>query len=69
MRNERKREIKKEKKEKEREIFIIVRVIRHRGIRDDDNKGDAVRPREIIRLAATIIDHHSESHRKGYIKK
>jgi len=43
-------------------IFIIVRVIRHRDIRGDDSEGDAERPRKIIRLAATIIDH-SESHR------
>lgn len=39
-------------------IFIIVRVIRYIA---DDNEGDAERPREIIRLATTIIDH-SESH-------
>lgn len=61
-------------------IFIIVRVIRHRGTRGDDDEGDAERPCEIIRLAATIIDQN-ESHRekerergrdrkrKGYIKK
>lgn len=47
-------------------IFIIVRMIRYRGIRDNDNEGDAERPREIIRLATTIIDH-SESHRYGDI--
>lgn len=43
-------------------IFIIVRVIRHRGFRGDDDEGDAERPCEIIRLAVTIIDR-SESHR------
>lgn len=42
-------------------IFIIVRMIRHRAIRGNDNEGDAERLREIIRLAATIIDHN-ESH-------
>lgn len=42
--------------------FIIVRVVRYRGIRGNDNEGDVERPREIIRLATTIIDH-SESHR------
>lgn len=41
-------------------------MIRYRGIRGNDNEGDAERPREIIRLVTTIIDH-SESHRKGDI--
>lgn len=50
-------------------IFIIVRMICHREIRGNDNEGDAERLREIIRLAATIIDH-SESYRDmGYVKK
>lgn len=47
---------------KKKRIFIIVRVIRYRGIPGNDNEGDAERPREIIRLAITIIDH-SESRR------
>lgn len=41
-------------------IFIIVRMIRHREIRS--NEDDAERLCEIIRLAITIINH-SESYR------
>lgn len=50
------------KERKRVRIFIIVRVIRRREIRGDDNGDDAERLREIIRLAVTIIDHN-ELHR------
>lgn len=54
--------------EKRMKIFIIVRVIRHRGFRGNDDEDDAERPREIIRLAVTIIDHN-ESHRERNISQ
>lgn len=50
-------------------IFLIVRVIRHRGIRGDDlNEGDAERSRyHSAGCYDYIIDY--ESRRKEYIKQ
>lgn len=61
-RDEKRKKVENNAKEWKRiKIFIIVRMIRHREIRGNEDD-DAERLYEIIRLAITIINH-SESYR------